>query len=94
MAHKIVPTAAVADSFLRLAERCHANFVELCETGRWTHYYSEAELHAHARDLDRLLELWAHIAERGRIGLPNLERALAASRSASSKDGHIRRRAA
>lgn len=94
MAHKIVPTAAVADRFLRLAERCRANFVELCETGRWTHYYSEAELHAFGRDLDRLQALWADIAERGCIGLPNLERALAASRSASSQDDHISRRAA
>ena len=93
MAHKIVPTAAVAVRFVALAERCRANFVEVCETGRWTRYYSEAELHAYARDLDRLRELWADIAESGRIGLPNLERCLAAPRSASNHT-EIRRQAA
>jgi uncharacterized repeat protein (TIGR03809 family) len=38
------PYHAVAREWLSLVERRKAHLVELFETGRWRHYYTEAEL--------------------------------------------------
>ena len=37
------PYDSVARRWLALVERRQAHFIELCDTGRWRHYYSEAE---------------------------------------------------
>jgi uncharacterized repeat protein (TIGR03809 family) len=47
-----------------LAERRQAHFVELYESGRWKHYYSEQEFLAAMRQSIRAAERWAEIAPR------------------------------
>ena len=41
-----------------LAERRREHFVELYESGRWKHYYTEHELLARTREVIRLVEAW------------------------------------
>jgi hypothetical protein len=43
------PFDAVARDWLALVERRKAHLIELFETGRWTHYFTEAELLAELR---------------------------------------------
>ncbi len=49
-----------------LAERRRAHFLDLQETGRWRHYYSESEFRASAHEVVELAEAWAQMA--GRAG--------------------------
>ena len=53
---------AVAQKWRALAERRHAHFLELYDTGRWTHYYSETQFLYRLREAIRLSERWAEIA--------------------------------
>jgi len=71
--YSIVPIAQSADKHLALVERMRASLANLYETGRWKHYYSEAELLAQARELATLHDNWSAIAERARQTLPDLE---------------------
>jgi hypothetical protein len=48
-----------------LIERRQENFIELCDTGRWRHYYSKAEFLEEMRKVLRLRDQWAALA-----GLP------------------------
>jgi uncharacterized repeat protein (TIGR03809 family) len=52
----------VAQKWRALAERRRAHFVELYESGRWRHYYSEEEFLYRMREAVRLSERWARIA--------------------------------
>ena len=52
----------VAQKWRALAERRRAHFVELYESGRWRHYYSEEEFLYRMREAVRLSERWAQIA--------------------------------
>jgi hypothetical protein len=70
--HPIVPTTEVALKFLALVERSRANIIELGDTGRWKHYYTEPEFLARSHELTRLRDMWAEIAGLGRSGLPAL----------------------
>lgn len=72
--HPIVSLADVAQKYLALVERSRANLTELYDTGRWKHYYSAPEFVTHARNLERLRELWTHAATCGSNGLPALRR--------------------
>ena len=45
-----------------LAERSRAHFVELYDSGRWRHYYTEEELLARMRDAIRLAEIWEQLS--------------------------------
>ena len=45
-----------------LAEKRRAHLVELYDTGRWKHYYSEEELVARTRDAIRLAETWERLS--------------------------------
>ncbi len=45
-----------------LAERRRAHFLDLEESGRWKHYYSETEFHASQRDAIQLAEAWSRMA--------------------------------
>lgn len=47
-----------------LAERRQAHFVELYQSGRWKHYYSEAEFMAAMRQAAHAAERWADLAPR------------------------------
>ncbi len=45
-----------------LAEQRRAHLVELYETGRWKHYYSEEQLLARMREAIRLVETWERLS--------------------------------
>jgi hypothetical protein len=72
--HPIAPPADVARKYLALVERSRANLTDLYDSGRWKHYYSEAELVTRARELAGLRDKWAAVAALAGNGLPSLER--------------------
>ena len=45
-----------------LAEKRRAHLVELYDTGRWKHYYSEEQLLARMREAIRLVETWERLS--------------------------------
>ena len=53
---------SVARRWLALIERRQENFLDLCDTGRWRHYYTEAEFLDEMRKLLRVRERWAALA--------------------------------
>ena len=55
---------AVAQKWRTLAERRRAHLVELYDSGRWKHYYTEGELLYRMREAIRHAERWAEIAPR------------------------------
>jgi hypothetical protein len=66
------PYEAIARRWLALVERRHEHFLELCDSGRWRHYYTQAELRDEMRKLLRVRNQWAAIA-----GLPPRDDAVA-----------------
>lgn len=52
----------VAQKWRLLAQRRRAHFVELYESGRWKHYYSEEQFLYRMREAIHLSERWAQIA--------------------------------
>jgi hypothetical protein len=59
------PYDSVAHRWLALIERRQENFIDLCNTGRWRHYFTKAEFLEEMRRLLRLRDQWAVLA-----GLP------------------------
>jgi uncharacterized repeat protein (TIGR03809 family) len=55
---------AVAQKWRTLAERRRAHFVELYDSGRWKHYYTEAQFLYRMREAIQQSERWAAIAPR------------------------------
>ena len=55
----------IARKWLALVERRKEHFIELCDTGRWRHYYTKDEFLEEMRKLLRTRDQWASIA-----GLP------------------------
>jgi uncharacterized repeat protein (TIGR03809 family) len=53
---------AVSQKWRALAERRLAHFVDLCETGRWKHYYSEEDFLHRMREAITSSARWAEIA--------------------------------
>ncbi len=47
-----------------LAERRRAHFVDLYESGRWRHYYSEEEFRACLHEVNAAAEAWARLVPR------------------------------
>ena len=45
-----------------LAEQRRAHLIDLYDTGRWKHYYSEDQLLAKMRDAIRLVETWEQLS--------------------------------
>jgi uncharacterized repeat protein (TIGR03809 family) len=45
-----------------LAEKRRAHFVELYDSGRWKHYYTEEQLLARMREAIRLAETWEQLS--------------------------------
>jgi uncharacterized repeat protein (TIGR03809 family) len=45
-----------------LAERRRAHLIELYDTGRWKHYYTEEQLIARMREAIRLAETWEQLS--------------------------------
>jgi uncharacterized repeat protein (TIGR03809 family) len=56
---------SIARKWLALIERRQEHFLDLCDTGRWRHYFSEAEFLDEMRKVLRVRDQWAAIA-----GLP------------------------
>ncbi len=54
----------VAQKWRTLAEMRHAHFLDLHQSGRWKHYYSEKQFLDLMRETVRLTERWAAIAPR------------------------------
>lgn len=52
----------VALKWRALAERRRAHLIELYESGRWQHYFSESQLIENVREAIRQSERWAAIA--------------------------------
>src|SRR5215831_7861651 len=59
------PYDSIARSWLALVERRQRNLVELCNTGRWRHYYTHAQFLDEMRKVLHLRNRWAQLA-----GLP------------------------
>ncbi len=64
------PYDSIARRWLALVERRQEHFLDLCDTGRWKHYYSHAEFLDEMRKVLRVRDQWAAIA-----GLPLSEQA-------------------
>jgi uncharacterized repeat protein (TIGR03809 family) len=56
------PYDSVARRWLALIERRQENFIELCDTGRWRHYYTKADFLDEMRKVLRLRDQWALLA--------------------------------
>lgn len=54
--------AAMVGKWCELALRRRAHFVELYDTGRWRHYYTEDEFVAELRKLTGMIDRWKGIA--------------------------------
>jgi len=59
------PYDSIARSWLALVERRQRNFIELCNTGRWRHYYTHTQFLDEMRKVLHLRNQWAQLA-----GLP------------------------
>jgi hypothetical protein len=57
-------------------ERRRGHFIELCDSGRWRHYYTQTQFLEELRKVMRVRERWAAIA-----GLPPDEDTLSAQSS-------------
>jgi uncharacterized repeat protein (TIGR03809 family) len=82
------PYDSIARRWLALVERRHEHFIDLCDSGRWRHYYTEAEFLEEMRKVLRVRDRWATIA-----GLPTdieslrLEEVIHASPGAGMSSG-------
>ena len=56
------PYDSIARGWLALVERRQRNFIELCTTGRWRHYYTRAQLIDEVRKVLYLRAEWARLA--------------------------------
>jgi uncharacterized repeat protein (TIGR03809 family) len=54
---------AVSLRWRDLAERRKAHFIELYETGRWKHYYTDVEFLAELRQAVAVADRWSKIVE-------------------------------
>ena len=52
----------ITQKWRALAERRRAHFIELYDSGRWKHYYTEEQLLARMREAIRLAEIWEHLS--------------------------------
>ena len=59
------PYDTIARRWLALVERRQEHLIELCDSGRWRHYYTHAEFLEEMRKVLRIRDQWATIA-----GLP------------------------
>ena len=95
------PLDEVVRKWLALSERRLAWFVDVSETRRWQHYYTQAELLDQMREAERLRDRWAHLAngssreaaEPSAAGPPQVATAPASSEGARNRRaGEARRR--
>ncbi len=55
---------SIARRWLALIERRQEHFLDLCDSGRWRHYFTEAEFLDEMRKVLRVRDQWAAIAGR------------------------------
>ena len=55
-------SAEITQKWRDLAVRRRAHFIELYESGRWKHYYTEEQLLARTREAVRLAEIWEQLS--------------------------------
>ncbi len=53
---------SIARRWLALIERRQQHFLDLCDSGRWRHYFTEAEFLEEMRKVLRVRDRWAAIA--------------------------------
>jgi uncharacterized repeat protein (TIGR03809 family) len=56
------PYDSIARRWLELIERRLANFIDLYDTGRWRHYFTQEQFLDEIRKVLRLRDQWAAIA--------------------------------
>jgi uncharacterized repeat protein (TIGR03809 family) len=56
------PYGEITQQWRELAERRRAHFVDLYQSGRWKHYYTEEQFLAEMEEAIRAAETWARIA--------------------------------
>jgi uncharacterized repeat protein (TIGR03809 family) len=84
------PYDSIARRWLALVERRQQHCIELCDSGRWRHYYSsEAEFIGAMQELLRLREQWAALAGPPALAdtAPSNNRDVVADGRISSTDG-------
>jgi uncharacterized repeat protein (TIGR03809 family) len=59
------PYDSIARRWLALVERRQEHLIELCDSGRWRHYFTQPEFLAEMRKVLRVRDQWAAI-----VGLP------------------------
>jgi uncharacterized repeat protein (TIGR03809 family) len=68
---------SVAHRWRDLAEKRRLHLLELYDSGRWRHYYSEREFHAAMRDAVNATERWSALAPQVSDERPELAHAVA-----------------
>ena len=53
---------SIARRWLALIERRQEHFLDLCDSGRWRHYFTEAEFLDEMRKVLRVRDQWAALA--------------------------------
>ena len=53
----------VSQGFCALAQRRHAYYLTLLQSGRWRHYFSEQEFAERLRDVMNVTKFWNTLAE-------------------------------
>jgi uncharacterized repeat protein (TIGR03809 family) len=66
--HATGPYGRLAHKWRDLAERRRAYFVDLYQSGRWKHYYTEEQFLVRMREVILAAEAWARIAPDEEIG--------------------------
>jgi hypothetical protein len=61
-ARQLVPYDSVARKWLALAERRKAHLIELRESGRWKHYFTESELNNELHEVNLARDRFAKVA--------------------------------
>jgi hypothetical protein len=56
------PYDSIARRWLALVDRRQAAFIELLDSGRWKHYFTEAELRTEMENIAVVRDRWARIA--------------------------------
>ena len=60
----------IAQRWCDLAERRRSHFIELYETGRWKHYYTETDFVIRLREVIEAVEQWQKLASAHRPTRP------------------------
>lgn len=65
----------VSQDFHALAQRRHAYYLELLQSGRWQRYFTEQQLAERLREVMSVTQFWNTLAEKTQEGCPTEEAA-------------------